>query len=921
MAEAAISLGIHLLKSLYQLAQKIKDARDNVVFIQERLETMHGIEEIIELQLNSGLASMVPHNIIEATKLRLTLLQRASRRMRIKYAPLTALLEKIGGSASTVKGMAIKLSKGVQGAVLALGCLSALIRKRNDREKDHALMAITDVIKRDGELPPTKLLQAIAEGHDEIEETGFYEALKDTKVHAAALAAAQLEREAAQREREQRSPRFGRDAMVKLGSKFKTQYFTGHGAGAEKGDVEVSLDGAVATHEDQPEVDPSSRPGATETETETDTPHPTSSASSSFFHGSYFSSSSKSSPPPATKSPPPATKSSPPPPPDTKQGRRKSSRKSKSKNSKEAKEARDTAASVLSALDSSASVLSSAAAAISTASNAMVEDPCDAAVTLASSAANVLPSALSSWSSSLWSSAASEVKEKVKQHKQEQNQKHGKWHAQKYEEKDDKPSAPIEVDEEEEDENRSKDEEEDDDDDRSSVSGFSTSLWKKGGGGKRRSRRKSAKTRKSKLPLSPLSEIAGAEESAGALELVDTGFISEATLSVFGEAFRRFKSRCAEMTHADEALVILDYLLGEMRILDHELHSAETAADGSSTNKHATGYSLLPACSSASSKKTKDGKATTSTMSPELNAQSLAFILDGLRFPLTEDTLSKVMGSAYSKDRLLFLQRRLGEAQPSGRVVITRDRFEKLVLESDNVGFSVALLCSALLCSLESVLAKFGDAPDLTKQTREITATMVKPLMDYAVTFGILFKLQKLSEELIDDPEEIYARQRAADEKSLAHSLSHLQAFAKDFSEAYEYNLVPDVSLVVSVAVDAGESKGEMKMARRFELLKAIMTVCRVDEDKSELEKLEADLKSEAALLGHLASSSASNASLRLVSRMEGSADLTLSRTQVRGQEGGRLLLNSESSIDRSGGSAERSLHARQKSSLLAQNF
>lgn len=93
----ALELGLAALKALYQLAKMIKEAKDNVEFIGQRLHITESIEEVIRLQM----ASMKPEvggdgdmeAIHEATKDRVVRLQRACRRMKLKYKPLIGILQ------------------------------------------------------------------------------------------------------------------------------------------------------------------------------------------------------------------------------------------------------------------------------------------------------------------------------------------------------------------------------------------------------------------------------------------------------------------------------------------------------------------------------------------------------------------------------------------------------------------------------------------------------------------------------------------------------------------------------------------------------------------------------------------------------------------------------------------------------------
>jgi hypothetical protein len=109
-----------------------------------------------------------------------------------------------------------------------------------------------------------------------------------------------------------------------------------------------------------------------------------------------------------------------------------------------------------------------------------------------------------------------------------------------------------------------------------------------------------------------------------------------------------------------------------------------------------------------------------------------------------------------------------------------------------------------------------------------------------------------------DDPDEIAALQAEADERSLESQMTMFKTFAIDYAESYDHNLAPDSSLLLSIAIDAGDTKYGLgpSTRRRLELLLAILSICNIEADKNAIERVEKDLKSELNLLTSLGSSS-----------------------------------------------------------------
>lgn len=147
----ALEAGLAALKMLYQLAKMIKEARDNVLFVREKLDTTESIEEVIQMQLKRiEEGNSCPEAVIKAIKTRLVTTRRIARRMRMKYEPLVSLLSGMGGSAALIKAQASMLRRGILGASMALGTLSNMVRGHTDRSQKRALDALERALKAAG---------------------------------------------------------------------------------------------------------------------------------------------------------------------------------------------------------------------------------------------------------------------------------------------------------------------------------------------------------------------------------------------------------------------------------------------------------------------------------------------------------------------------------------------------------------------------------------------------------------------------------------------------------------------------------------------------------------------------------------------------------------------------------------------------
>ena len=336
------------------------------------------------------------------------------------------------------------------------------------------------------------------------------------------------------------------------------------------------------------------------------------------------------------------------------------------------------------------------------------------------------------------------------------------------------------------------------------------------------------------------------------------------------DAFLVFRSKCETLATTLSFLDQLDALVAELKVQDAVLKDELDKEDGES-DEHDKGYSLLPSYS-GKKKKTKaavEAVAISEPTSRETRERGAGLVLDALlcnsdnNHLVDESLLAKVMGEGYAPERLSFLRRQLGTYQDESNkrgLAITRERFRQFMLEegAHNAGFNIALLGSAALHAALAV--DFSEAPALMERTRSVMTRVVRPLIANALSFGLLFQAEGMREGVADDPEEIAALQAEADERSLESRMVLMEAFAVDYEESYDYNLAPDPSLLLSVAIDAGESKYGLgpSTRRRLELLLAILSICNIDADKAAIERVEHDLKQELALLSSLGSSSIS---------------------------------------------------------------
>ena len=122
----ALELAIGALKMLYQLAKMVKEARDNVIIIRNRLDSTDSIQNLLEQAVGNISDEFKEGAAYKELIVRLAKAKKTGRRMRMKYEPLLNLLNGLGGDASILKASATRLRKGLSGVTMAIGTVSKM---------------------------------------------------------------------------------------------------------------------------------------------------------------------------------------------------------------------------------------------------------------------------------------------------------------------------------------------------------------------------------------------------------------------------------------------------------------------------------------------------------------------------------------------------------------------------------------------------------------------------------------------------------------------------------------------------------------------------------------------------------------------------------------------------------------------------
>ena len=133
---------------LYKLAKMIKEARDNVIFIKNKLDSTDSIQALLQKAVDTVPDDIKGTPIFTELTARLAKCKRIGRRMRMKYEPLLNLLglqflqassryhsqasmfiiiDGLGGDASHLKSGAEKLRKGLGGVNMAIGTVTKML--------------------------------------------------------------------------------------------------------------------------------------------------------------------------------------------------------------------------------------------------------------------------------------------------------------------------------------------------------------------------------------------------------------------------------------------------------------------------------------------------------------------------------------------------------------------------------------------------------------------------------------------------------------------------------------------------------------------------------------------------------------------------------------------------------------------------
>lgn len=143
----ALDAGIAALQLLYRLAKMIKETRDNVVFVREKLDGTESIAKLIEINLLRLNIDACPEDIIQGIKNRFTAAKRTARKLRLKYEPLLQLISSLGGNATLVKAQAAIMRKGVLGSTMAIGSVSVMLWRRVKRTESRLQKSLFEALK------------------------------------------------------------------------------------------------------------------------------------------------------------------------------------------------------------------------------------------------------------------------------------------------------------------------------------------------------------------------------------------------------------------------------------------------------------------------------------------------------------------------------------------------------------------------------------------------------------------------------------------------------------------------------------------------------------------------------------------------------------------------------------------------------
>jgi len=869
----ALEAGIAALKMLYQLAKMIKEARDNVIFVREKLESTLSIEKIIEISV-SRLDEEAPEAIMKEIQKRLAIARRTARRMRMKYDPLVALLNSLGGGAAVVKAQAAAMRRGVLGASMALGTLSVMVRGHIERVDERARKTFERSMQSVGVLIS---VDAILNGDDIQEEL-------DRALASVNLAAAEVSQR--MNDELQRTKAEANAAATRAQTKALAQAESAQAKANDMSNYAMSrateaksramseLDNAQAKAEGMAN-DAVSKGRAKVNATMMD--------AQSKVDGAVGGAAAKAKSAASSNIGNAQTKMN-----DTVNGLKgKAGQAGVMANGalSQAQQASHAANGVLSqaqqvkvAANGAMSQAQEFGAATGSSSYDLPEgvyedddfelDGTDEAINQARRLGEGgLNKAISQTNrGQKAANAAMEQGGRALSRGSDRMQSYAN---------DMTDDAFLQGQE------------------------LSGSLARSASDSISLASSKVNKGKAQGLQMAADLERGAASSQARANDMVNSGkkkaqrFANDAqnkanemavdaqnqvtTLvqSQYDSMSEFFTSKGQEMIGAglgDAKSVIMSQLkvlqkavdtckrvydmLDDLDGLVNELKSLEKKAVDEDDSDTSNAASDSKAAAVVPVRKDKHGNVI-----PPKERESGSFIKMGIKILMSskivkagsqtvEDSdLKRVMGAGFNNARLKLIRRRVGDPENDG--FISSERFEEWLATdcTGNVGIGIAAVACALLSKLQ-----VESMPKIIQETAEIVQTMMKPLIDHALGFGILLQCEEMREAYKEDPDEIAALQAEADEEALANRMSLIKAFAVDFKEAFEYGFSPDPALMISIAIEAGTSFIGLgpTTRRRLELLYAIMSICNIEADKVAIEKVEYDLKSELQLLQSL---------------------------------------------------------------------
>lgn len=843
----ALEAGIAALKMLYQLAKMIKEARDNVIFVREKLESTLSIEKIIEISL-ARLDEEAPEAIMKEIQKRLAVTRRTARRMRMKYDPLVALLNSLGGGAAVIKAQAAAMRRGVLGASMALGTLSVMVRGHIERMDERARKVFEDSLQRVG---VSISIDAILDGDEMDIQEQFDKAMARAKT-IADEAGDKLNSEANRLQSEANA------AVNRAQAKALAEIET---AQAKANDLASDMKGRA----NKAKEDAISEIEKAQSKAESLAGDAVAKAKAK---ANDLSNDAKSKAR------------------NAREGALTEIGKAKSKIEKFADDAVNTASAQaktvmdevtniddkMAGLEQTRKSARGAIDALSSAqsdyqndndySEAFYDDAdfeadipneltdqsrnlmeysdkgqkaMNAAILKGNRAASDGVNSLQSYSSTMIDGTAMQGEQMVSNLVSNANDslslaakmsQNGKAQGLKM-------ASAMEQEAEH-------------------MQAQANELTKKG---KQMSEKlmndaqnkvndvvSNARNQVSNLITNQYDTMSDFISKAGN-DAIGSGLsTAKDTLKSQLKIFKKAVNTCRKVY---DMLDDLDGLVNELKSLEKK--AVDEDEDNSNSAADSRAASVVPV------RRDKHGNV----IPPK---QAGSFVKLGIKLLISqklnrgkdcvEDAdMKKLMGAGYTDARLKLIRRRVGDQDNDGYISI--ERFESWLGNecSGNVGICIAAIACALLSKLQ-----VDSMPKIIQETADIVHTMMKPLIDHALGFGILLQCEEMRETYKEDPEEIAALQAEADEEALTNRMNLIKAFAVDFKEAFEHGFSPDPALMISIAIEAGTSFIGLgpTTRRRLELLYAIMSICNIEADKLAIEKVEFDLKSELQLLQSL---------------------------------------------------------------------